>query len=846
MSSITAVSVSVTSVAKARPRSASGLFPVSMATDPHTVAVTALSPSTWQPAELVQPPQTETLMSSLSSMLSANTSPVLERPMPSQQARRKCRKKRRKKHGALDLLGGGGGGHGSAFRDNSQSDYSITSSTPASSDTEDRRSRPGTPTAMSTSSLMSPMLSPIMSPAMEPIRVDELEGMEALGLGHSSMNASSSSSAAATAGSTAMSAAHREAYKRRKDTAINYGRMSDASAGRPCSPLRLAHLLERVNSAEKAIERQPNEPSEHAASCETPSSERATSPTMSTTVDATSRDTMHLTKAMLTLSLTDAIGAPSPPLDSAISLCGAQANTNDTEEGGKKAGHMVDDASSCDGDDDDDGEEEHEHSPYAYGEDEEAEDPTEYDDNSIIEAELDDDVPELPSLMGAAHGGMHRTNPIGAILKSVKQHTYVHEWPMDDEERKRLEEEGLLDEVHGHCDNNNGDDNNEDGDDGGEDCRLVSKYDGAASIEDDPGEEGAKEEEEAGDVPPCVEEEDIEAEASASSPASHAVRQLDEGDVSTDDDDDDDGSDHAWAPSRGFAQVRAHYLARQNLMLERELGHARNTAHALREIIRSQEDRLRESDLLNRNLRERIRSLELSISRELADIQQKRHFGLSSYSRKRLMQSGGHARRSGTDATSTDSLLRRPREDSSSSSKPLTLSAFRLEDERDDNDDDDNGRAEKKPAPKLPRPSVSLWQVASPEPPATPDDTALDASPSIASPNLSLIEQDAQQIAAQGSQQPAVEPGTSTDEGMDHAPPDNASRRDLAAVWRDLRAEKSIIMPTEDEGYNSGHNKESCTTINSDPTTATTMTTTTTTIVEGDAGCTAALHALPE
>ncbi|KAI8057017.1 hypothetical protein BDF22DRAFT_740533 [Syncephalis plumigaleata] len=287
-----------------------------------------------------------------------------------------------------------------------------------------------------------------------------------------------------------------------------------------------------------------------------------------------------------------------------------------------------------------------------------------------------------------------------------------------------------------------------------------------------------------------------------------------------------DDADSTCAPSRGFAQVRAHYLARQNLMLERELGHARNTAHALREIVRFQEDRLRETDLLNRNLRERIRTLELSISRELADIQQKRHFGLSNYSRKRLMQSGGHSRR-GSDTSTSDTLPRRQRED-----KPLTLSSFRLKDDREDEDI-------VKQSPPKPRPSVSLWQVASPEPPATLDDNVLN-SPTLVSPNISLIEQDAQNIARamsptttntatsidsaleldatstmtydnitrieSSSNTTKIAVPTTNEQSQSTSP--SAIRRDLSSIWCDLRAERSIAIPTEDEGYNSGHSKE--------------------------------------
>ncbi|KAI8057018.1 hypothetical protein BDF22DRAFT_740534 [Syncephalis plumigaleata] len=477
-----------------------------MVTTQHTVAVTALSSNTWQPAELVRPAQTESLVSSLSTMLSAaNTSPVLDRSIPSQQARRKRRRKRRKNRNALDLLGG----HGAPFRDNNQSDYSLTSSTPASSDTEDRRSRPGTPTAINSSSLMSPILSPIMSPAMEPIRVDELEGMEALGLGHGFMNSTTGTGNGLVSTSTpTTSSTHREAYRRRKEVSMNYSRVSEANTGRPCSPLRLTHLLERVNSAEKVIG-EGSETNEEACNRSTGSerilsvlhplsrelsadsqlAEEAASPVVPTTT----MEPINITKALLTLSLNDTADALAtatavPPPDSAISLCMAQANTNDTDDGVKTdrsinvddidegdtsllALHDNDiDSSSCDGDDDDDGEEEYdpeenEQSLCCY-----EEDPTEYDDNSIIEAELDDDVPELPSLMGTVHSSTSRTNTIGAILKAVKQHSYTNEWPMDEEERKRLEEEGLLEDLHEHHhDSNTKDDADID------DCRLVPR-----------------------------------------------------------------------------------------------------------------------------------------------------------------------------------------------------------------------------------------------------------------------------------------------------------------------------------------------------------------------------------
>ncbi|KAI9591154.1 hypothetical protein BDF19DRAFT_426579 [Syncephalis fuscata] len=797
-----------------------------------TVAVTAVNPDTWQQqAELIRPPRPESLMSSLSNLLSGSTSSVPDRPMPSQQARRKRRKKRRKNRNALDLLSG----NGSTFRDNAQSDYSFTSSTTASSDTEDRRSRPGTPTA---NSILSPVLSPIMSPAMEPILVDELEGMDALGLGHALTNGSS--------GTTTTS--HRESYVRRKDTSIVYARISDSTTNRPCSPLRIGHLLERTNSVERVIEEEYNGSDDedkqkhnnattktdqllphhlsHPLAKELSINSRSLTEPSSIT---NTMDPLKLTKELLTLSLND--NPSTPPPDSAISFCAAQANTNDIECSTINASRLEltqNDllhselhenemcASGCEGDnddyDDEEDEEDYEDEEHLYYYEE---DSIEYDDNSIIEAELDDDVPELPSLINAGSAG-HRTNSLGNILKTTKQqHNFVHEWPSDNEDKQDddNEEDEHLKEENGLfiSDNNNNEEEEEEEENSNlevdtDDCHLIRKPlsviinnnnndDEMVETTTTPSLLLLKEQDDIETADELLTTNDMSSQEEAVLHSPRSIRQLDE-DMSSDD------MESTWAPSNGFARVRSQYLAQQNLMLERELGHARNTAHALREIVRFQEDRLREAALLNDDLRDKVRRLEVTIARELADIQQRRHQGLPNHSRKRM---------------SID-MLRRRREE-----KPISLSSFCLDREPDEDEQVETSTSTSTSTSAKTPTSNSLWKVASPEPPMTREDVQC-LSATATTPPLD----DTVLLNNNVSDHSLTTSANTTTTALSSSP---SNRRDLAAIWRDLRAEKVIAIPTEDEGYGSGHSKETPIPpkVVTTPTTITTATTTTTT-----------------
>jgi hypothetical protein len=206
--------------------------------------------------------------------------------------------------------------------------------------------------------------------------------------------------------------------------------------------------------------------------------------------------------------------------------------------------------------------------------------------------------------------------------------------------------------------------------------------------------------------------------------------------------------------------------------------------------------------LINRDLHDRIRILELSIPRELADMHQRRHHGISNNPRKRMIPTGTHARR----VMEIPGDLRRRRGDKSGLS---------LAQQKNGDDDEEIDEVVEVKEAKM----SGAWQVASPEPPEVMGKSSTEPEPC----TITTADNNNNNKTTLLTVDTLL---TTTPEVIPPVPTSPSVRRDLSAIWRDLRAEKVIAIPAEDEGYNSCHSKEAIAKVTLTTTTATTTTTT--------------------
>jgi hypothetical protein len=725
---------------------------------------------------------TEILLPSLAGILNASAAAVMPSPTPktSQQKRRKSRRKRRRRRNAPELS------VGNVSFESSQSDTTSVCPTPVLSDTEEHprsTSRPGTPTNSPGTSLRSPAISPAISPTMSPMYVDELDMIE-------------SNSGRA---SPALGYGTKDGSKWRRENNMPYGRINETHRARPCSPLRLAHF---------SIERPSSALSNHSDRDENERSNMTTHTTHDTTtmVTSTTQDTVHITsttkegdRTITTEQTCISVTTCTSTTMTRVASSSSDSNTDQTSERVVPRGHIsddddeaayADDDADADDDDDDENDEDEplQHSllandamfdhaleshvldqteqPYVDGE---CNDDSEIDEDII--SEMNDAVPELPNLKHREPltERWERRRRLEMMLAAAAPKEPI-EWPSEDDE---LQQASTGNES-----------------DGVEDERLVVRTAHLSMIEQDAEEMEALQRAKKS----ALEEADALLNATSSLKSTEPILSqghpckldegIDEGDglvlpaavmseLALSDNESASSSSSERVESRFFERVRSKYLEHQNQMLVRELECARNTAQALRDIVRSLEKRIREDERIKNDLRARIRSLELSVTRELADLQQRRHHVLPMAARKRPVLNV--ASRRGHASSATDGLVDTGRRR-----------------EKTTSDDKSRGGGS----------ACIAWQAPPPLDNASAtkfvqqSHTEVETTISVES-TTTITESEPKDVEAKREE---------ASKNASSPSPNTPGRRDLSAIWRDFRAEsRTASSPIDDEGYGSGN-----------------------------------------